>query len=98
VISIIPEKWVNGEPEKDTENPDVKLRSRSRVGIQILSGLKYFADDKEWQGGTIYDPDNGKTYDCFAWFENDTNTLKIKGYVAGIKWIGRSTVWTRTSK
>ncbi len=98
VISIIPEKWVNGEPEKDTENPDVKLRTRSRVGIQILSGLKYNAADKEWQGGSIYDPENGKTYDCFAWFDNDPNVLNIKGYVAGIKWMGRSTTWTRTTK
>jgi len=98
VISIIPEKWVNGEPEKDTENPDVKLRSRSRVGIQILSGLKYNAADKEWQGGTIYDPKNGKTYDCFAWFDGDPNVLSIKGYVVGIKWLGRSTTWTRTNK
>ena len=98
VISIIPEKWVNGEPEKDTENPDVKLRSRSRVGIQILSGLKYNAADKEWQGGSIYDPDNGKTYDCFVWFDSDPNVLNLKGFVAGIKWMGRSTTWTRTTK
>lgn len=98
VISIIKEKWVNGEPEKDNENPDPKLRSRSRVGIQILNGIKYNAADKEWQGGTIYDPKNGKTYDCYAWFEGDPNILKLKGYVVGIKWLGRSTTWTRTTK
>ncbi|MFY9152378.1 MAG: DUF2147 domain-containing protein [Prolixibacteraceae bacterium] len=98
VIYINPSKYVNGEPEKDTENPDVKLRSRSRLGLQILHGLKYNASDKEWQGGSIYDPDNGKTYDCFAWFEKDPNTLYLKGYVAGIKWLGRSTTWTRTTK
>ena len=98
VISIIQEKWVNGAPEKDFNNPDEKLRSRSRVGLQILNGLKYIAADKEWQGGTIYDPDNGKTYDCYAWFEGDTNVLSIKGYVVGIKWLGRSTTWTRTTK
>lgn len=98
VIYINPDKYVNGEPEKDTKNPDVKLRSRSRLGLQILSGLKYNAGDKEWQGGSIYDPDNGKTYDCFAWFDKDENVLSIKGYVAGIKWLGRSTTWTRVAK
>lgn len=98
VIYINPDKYVNGEPEKDTKNPDVKLRSRSRLGLQILSGLKYNEGDKEWQGGSIYDPDNGKTYDCFAWFEKDTNVLSIKGYVAGIKWLGRSTTWERVAK
>ena len=98
VIYINPEKYVNGEPEKDNMNPDVKLRSRSRLGLQILSGLKFDASDKEWQGGRIYDPKNGKTYDCFAWFDQDANTLNIKGYIAGMKWLGRATTWTRTTK
>ena len=98
VIYINPDKYVNGEPEKDFNNPDANLRSRSRLGLQILSGLKYNVADKEWQSGRIYDPDNGKTYDCFAWFDNDPNTLSLKGYVAGIKWMGRSTTWTRASK
>ncbi len=98
VIYINPEKYVNGEPEKDNMNPDVNLRSRSRLGLQILSGLKFDASDKEWQGGRIYDPKNGKTYDCFAWFEKDANTLNIKGYIAGMKWLGRATTWTRTTK
>ncbi len=97
VIYINPEKYVNGEPEKDYNNPDPKLRSISRLGLQILSGLKFNAKDKEWQGGRIYDPDNGKTYDCFAWFDKDPNTLSIKGYVVGIRWLGRSTTWTRAT-
>ncbi|MDP2337470.1 MAG: DUF2147 domain-containing protein [Bacteroidota bacterium] len=97
VIYINPEKYVNGEPEKDSKNPDAKLRSRSRLGLQILSGLKFNASDKEWQGGSIYDPDNGKTYDCFAWFDKDPNVLYLKGYVAGIKWLGRSTTWTKVT-
>jgi uncharacterized protein (DUF2147 family) len=98
VIYINPEKYVNGEPEKDFNNPDAKLKSKSRLGLQILSGLKYNAADKQWQNGSIYDPDNGKTYDCFAWLEKDPNTLYLKGYVAGIKWLGRSTAWTRAAK
>ena len=98
VIYIKPEKYVNGEPEKDNMNPDVKLRSRSRLGLQILSGLKFNTSDKEWQGGRIYDPKNGKTYDCFAWFDQDATVLNLKGYVAGIKWLGRSTTWTRTTE
>lgn len=98
VTYINPEKYVNGLPEKDDKNPDVKLRSRSKLGLQILSGLKFNASDKEWQGGKIYDPDNGKTYDCFAWFDSDPNVLNIKGYVVGIKWLGRSTAWTRANK
>jgi len=95
VIYINPDKYVNGEPEKDTNNPDPKLRSQSRLGMKILSGLQYVAKDKQWQNGRIYDPDNGKTYDCYAWFEKDPNVLYLKGYVVGIKMLGRSTMWNK---
>jgi uncharacterized protein (DUF2147 family) len=98
VVYINPSKYVNGEPEKDYNNPDPKLKTKSRLGLQILSGLKFNASDNEWQNGRIYDPDNGKTYDCFAWFEKDPNTLYLKGYVVGIKWLGRSTTWTRVTQ
>lgn len=98
VIFIVPEKYVDGQPPKDDQNPDAKLKSRSRLGLQILSGLKYNASEKEWQGGRIYDPTTGKTYDCYAWFDKDANTLNMKGYVVGIKWLGKSTNWTRTTK
>lgn len=97
VIYINPEKYVNGEPEKDEKNPDPNLRSRSRLGLQILSELRYVPKDNQWQNGRIYDPDNGKTYDCYAWFDSDPNTLYLKGYVVGIKWLGRSTTWTRAT-
>ncbi len=95
VVYINPEKYVNGEPEKDSNNPDPNLRSRSRLGLQILSGLKYNSKEKQWQDGRIYDPDNGKTYDCYAWLDKDPHILYLKGYVVGIKWLGRSTTWTR---
>ena len=98
VIYITPEKYVNGEPEKDNMNPNLKLRTRSRLGIQVLSVLKYSVSEKQWVGGRIYDPTNGKTYDCYAWFDGNDNVLNIKGYVAGIKWLGRSTTWARTTK
>jgi uncharacterized protein (DUF2147 family) len=98
IIYIAPDKYINGEPEKDNMNPDEKLRSRSRLGIQVLNGLKYNTTDEQWINGHIYDPKNGKTYDCYAWFEGDNNILNIKGYVAGIKWLGRATTWTRTTQ
>jgi uncharacterized protein (DUF2147 family) len=98
VIFIVLEKYVNGQPPKDDKNPDAKLQSRSRLGLQILSGLKYNAADKEWQGGRIYDPTSGKTYDCYSWFDTDANVLNLKGYVVGIKWLGKTTAWTRTTK
>ena len=47
IVYMIPEKYENGQPPKDDENPDPKLRSRSKVGLQILKGFEYNEKDKE---------------------------------------------------
>lgn len=96
VVYMIPEKYVDGKPPLDVENPDEKLQSRSVVGIQILDGFEYNAKDKEWKKGKIYDPKSGKTYDCYAWFEGD-ELLKLKGFVMGMRWLGKSSEWHRTT-
>ncbi|NOR76143.1 MAG: DUF2147 domain-containing protein [Draconibacterium sp.] len=96
IVYMIPEKYENGEPPKDDENPDESLRNRSVVGLQILDGFVYNAKDTEWKDGTIYDPKSGKTYDCYAWLESD-DLLKLKGFVAGIRWMGKSSEWYRTT-
>ena len=96
IVYMIPEKYENGEPPKDDDNPDPALRDRSVLGLQILKDFVYEADDKEWGDGTIYDPKTGKTYDCYGWMESD-DELKLKGYVVGIKWLGKKTAWSRTT-
>ncbi len=96
IVYMIPEKYENGLPPKDDENPDETLRERSIIGIQILNGFEYNTKDKEWKDGTIYDPKSGKTYDCYGWLESD-DLLKLKGFVAGIRWMGKSSEWYRTS-
>ena len=96
IVYMIPEKYENGEPPKDDENPDPALRTRSIVGLQILKGFVYNPKKEEWQEGTIYDPKSGNTYDCYAWMESD-DLLKLKGYIGGIRWLGRSSEWYRTT-
>lgn len=96
IVYVIPEKYVNGAPAKDDKNPDVALRNRSVLNLQILSGLIYNTSDKEWASGTIYDPKTGKTYECYAWLEGK-DTLQLKGFVAGIRMLGRKSAWTRTT-
>lgn len=97
IVHIIPENYKNGKPPKDDKNPDESLRDRSVVGLQILEGLEYNAGEEEWENGEIYDPKSGKTYDCYAWLEND-DLLKLKGFVGGVRWLGRSSEWYRTTK
>jgi len=82
------------QPNLDDKNPDEKLRSRKVMGLEVLKDLEW--DDDEWEDGTIYDPKSGNEYSCYAEFEdeNNTNVLKLRGYV-GFSLIGRTSYWTR---
>jgi uncharacterized protein (DUF2147 family) len=89
-------EWLEEDVDRlDVNNPDDKLKTKKVFGLLILKGFSYNESKKQWDGGTIYDPDNGKTYDCYMWFEGDDNQLHIKGYVLGMKFVGRQTLWTR---
>ncbi len=95
-INWLDEPNENGKPKLDTENSNPKLATRPIMGLQLVKNFKYSSKKKRWLEGSIYDPDNGKTYDCFAWFDGDNyNKLYLKGYVAGIKALGRKTQWKR---
>ena len=94
-ISWLEELMEDGKPKMDKEKPDDALKTRPILGLNLLEGFEYNQKDKEWEDGSIYDPDNGKTYDCFMWFEDDANVLNIKGFVMGMRFLGRSTTWKR---
>lgn len=86
----------NGKPKKDPNNPDKSLRDRDRLGMVIMKSFEWDSSEKRWEDGTIYDPNNGKTYDGYMRFEGDnTQTLYLRGYVMGMTWIGRTSEWER---
>ena len=76
--------------------PMVPMANRPIMGLTIVRNFRYNSGKRQWVDGRIYDPENGKTYDCYAWFEDGNyNRLYLKGYVAGIRALGRKTIWTR---
>ena len=81
-----------GMPKHDHNNPDQTLKQRPIVGLQIMEGFSATGADS-WGNGTIYDPDNGKTYQCKAKLVN-SNRLDVRGFI-GISLLGRTTTWTR---
>lgn len=81
----------NGKPKVDRLNEDPKLRSRPRLGLQVLADFVKDGDTK-YTDGTIYDPLNGKTYSCIITYKG--KTLAIRGYI-GISLFGRTTTWSR---
>ena len=82
-----------GRSKLDDKNPDKDLQKRPLKGLLLLKNFHYKND--EWKGGTIYDPENGKTYSCVM--ELKGNMLKVTGYI-GFSWIGRTVKWTRIKK
>ncbi len=67
------------------------LKNKPIVGMQILSGLK--KDGKEWNGGKIIDPNNGKEYKAKMSL-NGSDKLDVRGYI-GISLVGRTQTWQR---
>ncbi len=87
----------DGTIKVDDENPDPALQKRTIMGLQLLNKFSYNSKDKKWEKGTIYDPDSGNTYDCYLWFEDDPNILHLKGYILGMKFIGRKSKWFKST-
>ena len=81
-----------GKPRTDRYNPDPELRARRVIGLQIMEGFAREGDNR-WEGGTIYDSDNGRTYRSRLTLLSP-NRLELHGYI-GIPLFGRSSIWTR---
>ena len=81
-----------GNPKTDGNNPDPALRDRPIIGMDLISGFSR-KSETVWDGGTIYDPRDGKTYQCKMTLRKD-GTLKVRGYV-GLALFGKTMVWTR---
>ena len=63
-------------------------------GLKIIENMK--PDDDEWNDGSITDPNNGKTYDCKLWLDEDNkNVLNVRGYVG---FFYRTQNWKKVDK
>lgn len=80
----------DGTSAVDDKNPNKSLRKRKLMGLNMLSNLKA---EGEYDGGTIYDPNNGETYYCSL--EVKGNTLKVRGSLDKWGLMGRTMNWYR---
>jgi uncharacterized protein (DUF2147 family) len=99
IISLKEPNWPSddkqgmaGKPKNDRRNPVQNLRPRPIAGIQFVNDFKY-AGNNLWLGGTIYDPESGKTYKCKMTLIS-SNRLEVRGFV-GVSLLGRTVIWTR---
>lgn len=80
----------DGSPKLDEENPDAELQKKPIIGLNLVKGFTF--NDDQWEGGEIYDPENGKTYSCRIRLKS--GKLEVRGYI-GAPMFGRTVVWTR---
>lgn len=76
--------WIDPDQDNifvDNRNRDPELRGRPLEGAIILQGFE--ADDAGWNGGKIYNPENGKSYFAKMHLEDD-GSLTVKGCVGPI--------------
>lgn len=61
------------------------------LGMEVIRDM--VQDGKEWENGTVLDPETGKVYDCKIWIEG--GKLQLRGYVA---FFFRTQTWVREGK
>jgi uncharacterized protein (DUF2147 family) len=62
------------------------------VGLEVLRGLKKNEGKDTWEGGTVVDPDNGKTYRASLTPIEGGAKLQLRGYIG---FFYRTQVWVR---
>lgn len=81
-----------GKPLRDAYNPSPQRRRQPICGLQIIWGVQP-QNDGSWDGGHIYDPKVGKSYNV-AIEKVNARRLRITGYL-GARLFGKSFIWRR---
>jgi uncharacterized protein (DUF2147 family) len=85
-------KGMAGKPKVDRENPEASKRENPILGMNLVWGFTHSGENL-WEGGSIYNPRDGKTYKCKMTLENP-DRLKVRGFI-GISLIGKTNIWSR---
>jgi uncharacterized protein (DUF2147 family) len=86
--------YPDGTKKVDKNNPDETKRTTPLLGYNNLLGFSY-KGKSEYDGGTIYDPENGSVYNCNISLQDD-NTIEVRGYI-GVSLFGRTDTWKRVT-
>lgn len=81
-----------GQQRTDKQNPDESKRSKPLMDLMILSGFSTTGDPNVFEGGKVYDPNNGKTY-CGKLTLKGT-AIDLRGFICSMSFLGRNSQWT----
>jgi uncharacterized protein (DUF2147 family) len=84
------------QPNSGTE-PNCSLctddrKGQPKIGMEIIRAAKKSGSDAVWDGGTILDPENGKTYKLKLTPIEGGAKLQVRGYIGPFY---RTQVWQR---
>ena len=82
----------HGRPRANSKNTDRALRTRPLLGLTVLRGLRR-SGDTAWEGGEIYNPDDGTDYKASISMDNN-DTLHVRAYLL-FPLLGKTQIWTR---
>lgn len=63
-------------------------------GLEILWGFEENRPGREWTGGELLDPENGRVYRGRLRSQDDGSRLEVRGFI-GSPLLGRSQIWHR---
>lgn len=77
----------------DSANPDPALRKRPLRGLIFLRNLEFSGG--AWHNGSIYRPDDGKSFYAKVKISADKNTLTIRASIDRTGILGGTLIWHR---
>lgn len=78
IVYLFPREGREDNP-KCTKCTDDR-KNKPLIGLQIVRNLTW--DGKEWDSGTIVDPENGKIYKLSLWLNPlNSDVLLVRGYI-----------------
>jgi Delta7-sterol 5-desaturase len=85
----------HGVPLRDANNPNTELRERSLIGLPLLTQFRRDtqASSDRWSGGSIYDPESGRTYRA-SLTQRTQDALEVEGCVL---FVCRKQLWRRAT-
>ena len=89
-VLVTSERLRSNPDIRDAENSNRSLRTRSMRNLPLLNG--FTGGPAEWRGGTVYNPEDGRTYSGTITMQGD-NTLRLRGCV--IAPLCKTQTWTR---
>lgn len=90
ILKVFPQPGEDADPVCDKCPGD--LKGHKVTGLVILNGIKKNGDT--WEGGTLLDPETGKTYKVKVSVLDGGQRLEVRGFI-GFSIFGRSQIWVR---